>query len=84
MQKCPSSNRLILQPITGHHWKVLPWNVELGATLLIGPEGGFSEAEYQQALKAEFKGLTLGPRILRTETAVVSALSLLQALYGDL
>jgi 16S rRNA (uracil1498-N3)-methyltransferase len=56
----------------------------MDATLLIGPEGGFNEAEYQQALKAGFKGLTLGPRILRTETAVVSALSLLQALYGDL
>ena len=84
VQQCPSSNRFILQPLSGHHWRVLPWNAGMDATLLIGPEGGFNEAEYQQALKAGFRGLTLGPRILRTETAVVSALSLLQALYGDL
>ena len=84
VQTCQASNRLILQPVTGHHWKALPWNAGLDATLLIGPEGGFNESEYHQALKAGFKGLTLGPRILRTETAVVSALSLLQALYGDL
>jgi 16S rRNA (uracil1498-N3)-methyltransferase len=51
---------------------------------MIGPEGGFSEAEYAMALSHQVQGMTLGPRILRTETAVVSALTILQAQYGDL
>ena len=52
--------------------------------LLIGPEGGFSELEVQQAAAENFTGLTLGPRILRTETASLTALSILQFLWGDL
>ena len=52
--------------------------------LLVGPEGGFSETEIQQALNAEFDGLRLGPRILRTETAALVALSVLQFQFGDL
>lgn len=51
--------------------------------VLIGPEGGFSDQEFSLALAAGFKAVTYGPRILRTETAPVVALSLLQNLYGD-
>lgn len=51
--------------------------------LLIGPEGGFSVNEVQLAAAAGFQQLTLGSRILRTETATVSALSLAQYLWGD-
>lgn len=54
------------------------------AALLIGPEGGLSEAEVEAALAGGFVPLSLGPRILRTETAPVVALSLLQARFGDL
>ncbi len=54
------------------------------ATLLIGPEGGFSAQEIQQACQSEFYSLSLGPRILRTETAAVVALTLLQNQWGDL
>jgi 16S rRNA (uracil1498-N3)-methyltransferase len=54
------------------------------ATLLIGPEGGFSPAEREAALQAGFTPLHLGPRVLRTETAAIAALSALQALAGDL
>lgn len=54
------------------------------ATLLIGPEGGFSPQEIQQACQSEFYSLSLGPRILRTETAAVVALTLLQNQWGDL
>ncbi len=51
--------------------------------LLVGPEGGFSDTEVEQALQAGFAGLTLGPRILRTETAALAALSVLQFQWGD-
>jgi 16S rRNA (uracil1498-N3)-methyltransferase len=77
-------NRVILHPGQVTHWKQLSWQSNEGCVVLIGPEGGFSVKEYEQAQEHEFQGLSLGPRILRTETAVVSALSLLQALYGDL
>lgn len=52
--------------------------------LLIGPEGGFSEAEITAALKAGAQKISLGPRILRTETAGPVALTLLQNYFGDL
>lgn len=51
--------------------------------LLIGPEGGLSEAEVAAARAAGFTGVRLGPRTLRTETAAVAALAALQALWGD-
>jgi 16S rRNA (uracil1498-N3)-methyltransferase len=52
--------------------------------LLVGPEGGFSEGEAAAAEQAGFKLATLGPRILRAETASVVACALVQHLYGDL
>jgi len=53
-------------------------------TLLIGPEGGLSESEIALAQQHNFNALTLGPRVLRTETAPVAAISLVQYLWGDL
>lgn len=53
------------------------------AVLLIGPEGGLAPAEYQAARASGFEPVRLGPRILRTETAPVAALAVLQALWGD-
>lgn len=53
------------------------------ATLLIGPEGGLSESEIALAQAKNFNALTLGPRVLRTETAPVAAISLVQYLWGD-
>lgn len=52
--------------------------------LLIGPEGGLSETEISQAEGAGFQPLALGPRVLRTETAPLAAISVLQYLWGDL
>ena len=52
--------------------------------LLIGPEGGFSQTEYEDAEVAGFKAVSLGPRILRTETAAAAALAVIQANWGDL
>ncbi len=52
--------------------------------LLIGPEGGLDDEELLMAEHAGFTPVRLGPRVLRTETASVVALSVLQALWGDL
>lgn len=52
--------------------------------LLVGPEGGFSDAERELALGQGFRPVRLGPRILRTETAAIAALALAQAAWGDL
>jgi 16S rRNA (uracil1498-N3)-methyltransferase len=58
----------------------LPSKVEL----LIGPEGGLDDDEIAAAQKVGFMPVRLGPRVLRTETAAVVALTVLQALWGDL
>ena len=52
--------------------------------LLIGPEGGFSDREYDDADVAGFRAVSIGPRILRTETAAVAALAIAQQLWGDI
>ena len=53
------------------------------AALLIGPEGGLSASEIEQAERAGFHAACFGPRVLRTETAPIVALTLLQQLWGD-
>ncbi len=53
-------------------------------SVLIGPEGGLSAAERALAQAAGFRPVRMGPRVLRTETAAVVALALLQALAGDI
>ncbi|MEM7280276.1 MAG: 16S rRNA (uracil(1498)-N(3))-methyltransferase [Pseudomonadota bacterium] len=52
--------------------------------VLIGPEGGLDELEIQQAVDQGFDAVRLGPRILRTETAAVTGVALVQSLWGDL
>lgn len=51
--------------------------------ILAGPEGGFNTDEFNLAKSAGFIPVSLGPRILRTETAALAALSAMQALWGD-
>lgn len=53
-------------------------------SLLVGPEGGLSPAERELAISRGFLRLRLGPRILRTETAALTALAALQSVWGDL
>ncbi|OZB04527.1 MAG: 16S rRNA (uracil(1498)-N(3))-methyltransferase [Idiomarina sp. 34-48-12] len=53
-------------------------------TLFIGPEGGLSEQEVASASEHDFLPVRLGPRILRTETAALTALSIIQYQFGDL
>jgi 16S rRNA (uracil1498-N3)-methyltransferase len=52
--------------------------------LLVGPEGGFSADEASEALRQGFRTVRLGKRILRTETAGLAALSIVQFLWGDM
>ena len=52
--------------------------------LLIGPEGGLDENERELAQNKDFQGIRLGPRVLRTETAAVTCIAAMQALWGDL
>jgi len=74
--------RLMLHPATesGLQAKGPP----TAAALLIGPEGGLASDDIEAARAASFIPLTLGPRVLRTETAPVVALTLLQHLWGDI
>lgn len=58
--------------------------VKLSVALLVGPEGGLSDEEVAQAHRHQFKSVSLGPRILRAETAPLVALSILQSQLGDL
>ncbi len=53
-----------------------------GATLLIGPEGGLAPDEEAAAMRSGFTGVSLGPRILRTETAGLACLATLNAVLG--
>jgi 16S rRNA (uracil1498-N3)-methyltransferase len=52
--------------------------------VLVGPEGGFDDAERQKLLKSpDVTAISLGPRVLRADTAAVAALALVQAVLGD-
>lgn len=64
--------------------QALPAAVPCSAVVLVGPEGGLTEAEVAQAQSAGFVPVSLGPRILRTETAGFTVAAILQYLYGDL
>lgn len=75
--------RLVLAPGSEQRLSQLASNTA-GYRLLIGPEGGLSDAEVHQSQEAGFKACSMGPRILRTETAALTAVSLLQASFGDL
>lgn len=75
--------RLLLQPsATRSLHEVEPPTADVD--LLIGPEGGFSAIENEMLAHAGFESVLLGPRVLRTETAALAALTLLQANWGDL
>ena len=83
----------------GYSAAIVPWEDTRGYSLprlreelpdlrelavVIGPEGGMSEEEVAQMRSAGCRPVTLGPRILRTETAGLAALSALFCLYGDM
>ena len=54
-----------------------------GLIFMVGPEGGWTAKEEQQAFDAGFQAVTLGKRVLRTETAALAAIAAMQTLWGD-
>lgn len=77
-----AQQRLVLDPEGQQRLRDL--TVASSIALLVGPEGGLSEAEVSAAETEQFSRLRLGPRLLRTETAGPAAIAALQALHGDL
>ncbi|UJF24860.1 16S rRNA (uracil(1498)-N(3))-methyltransferase [Suttonella sp. R2A3] len=76
--------RIIMSPHDASPTKLSTKLAPQEASLLVGPEGGFSEDEVAQACAAGWQPQVLGPRILRADTAVVSGLTWLQYIWGDL
>ena len=75
--------KLILSPSAKENIKILPSKKPDKVYILIGPEGGFDQHEIKLANSLNFEAINLGPRVLRTETAPLSILSILQYKYGD-
>jgi 16S rRNA (uracil1498-N3)-methyltransferase len=74
--------RILLNPIGALRLAELPkptGNIEL----LIGAEGGLSQSEIDTAISQGFQSIVLGPRILRTETAALTAITAIQTIWGD-
>jgi len=84
----PKSNslRILLNPVGAKRLAALdhPINQPNHAIeLLIGAEGGLSPNEIELAVDNDFRSIILGPRVLRTETAALSAISSMLTLWGD-
>lgn len=73
---------LLLSPDAATPLRRVPPSADV--VLLIGAEGGLAPSECEAAAASGFEPVSLGPRILRTETAPVAALAVLQALWGDI
>ena len=76
-----AENRLCLDPRGAKRLGDTPLSRSIA--LLIGPEGGLSAAEVARSVEATFIPTTLGPRVLRTETAPVAALAVIQHCLGQ-
>ena len=74
--------RILLNPIGAKQLSALPKTTQ-NIQLLIGAEGGLSQAEIDLATNHGFQSIVLGPRILRTETAALTAIATMQTLWGD-
>lgn len=76
------NTKIALNPYSNHSLKSVECHDTIA--LLIGPEGGLSQEEIHYLTKNGFSSIKLGPRTLRTETAGIAALAMLQFLKGDL
>jgi 16S rRNA (uracil1498-N3)-methyltransferase len=72
-----------LDPKASNRIQNLQLNLDEEIILAIGPEGGFSERDIELLQIAKFQGLSIGPRILRTETAGIAIIAALQSQFGD-
>ena len=82
-EAAPAPLRLLLSPSAARALGDVPRPAQ-AVTVLIGPEGGLADDEHEAVLAAGFTAVRLGPRVLRTETAAIVALALLQRQFGDL
>jgi len=80
-EQVDAEQKLLLHP--GENNALPTLSAVNGIACAVGPEGGFSEGEVTQAQAQGFQTIALGPRILRTETAPIAMLSVLQAQFGD-
>ncbi|PHM33505.1 16S rRNA (uracil(1498)-N(3))-methyltransferase [Xenorhabdus innexi] len=78
-----NSLKLNLHPRASQSINTLPLPVEK-IRLLIGPEGGLSAEEIEMTANHQFTDILLGPRVLRTETTALTAITALQVRFGDL
>ncbi len=78
------SLRLLLQPDAALGSSDIDVSCSRALVLAIGPEGGWSPRDIAVLTAAGFAGIRLGPRILRTETAGIAAIAMLQSRFGDL
>ena len=76
--------RLSLQPGASRRVRDLEVPADGQATIVIGPEGGLSPRERELLDDEGFVHISLGPRILRTETAALAMVAMLQSHWGDL
>lgn len=83
LQNEHSALKLICDPHDADGLKIKRDHIS-SCCLLIGPEGGFTELEVSSAHSNGFDSIKLGPRILRTETAAMVALAVVQSQIGDL
>jgi 16S rRNA (uracil1498-N3)-methyltransferase len=81
-----SDQKLVLHPYQSKKLKeIIADDLTVNSVaLLVGPEGGLSEDEVKVTHQYGFQPLSMGPRILRAETAPLAALSLVQQVFGDL
>jgi len=84
LSKNPSANstRILLNPIGAIRLTEIPKPTD-EIQLLIGAEGGLSQEEIDLATSHHFQSIVLGPRILRTETAALTAIAAMQLAWGD-
>ena len=80
--KATDGLRLVLHP-QGQSSLVGTINATTPVSIMIGPEGGFSDHEIALTAKHGIQAVNMGPRVLRTETAGLAALAALNAVYGD-
>lgn len=82
----------LARPFAGERWVLVPQGGERLSrlspptgpiALMVGPEGGWSEAELAAVRQAGCRPVAIGPRVLRTETAGVAAVAAMMALWGD-
>ncbi|TRZ70406.1 MAG: 16S rRNA (uracil(1498)-N(3))-methyltransferase [Rhodocyclaceae bacterium] len=82
MSRGENESLVLLSAQQGMRLSALP-KPPAGVTLLIGPEGGFDEGEESAAHSVGFQPVSLGPRVLRSETAGLAAMAAILALWGD-